>query len=252
MALLVVVLQLLVGSILGAFRIGPGSAASNGPLTAAANLLSFGFVIFVSLRRSSFALLPALRRFDAAPLFLASLLLTVAGLQVLLSELDNLFRLLLPMPVELARFFEDLLGAGFLPAFGLLVVVAPATEETLFRGVFLHGFLRNHPPVLAVFLTAFLFALLHLNPWQFCGAFVLGLYLGHLYVRTRSLSVCILGHALQNGLPLLVLYGLRLRIPGYTSGFGEARLQPAWLDLAGAGLLAAGILLGRLHFKDAG
>ncbi len=251
-AALIVALQLLIGTILGAFRIVPDPAVSNGALTAIANLLSFGFVIFISRRRSTFDLLQAVRNFDSSPLFLVSLLFTVAGMGILLSELDNLVRLLLPMPEELARFFEELLvGRHVLLAAALLVVVAPLTEETLFRGIFLHGFLRNYPPGLAAFLSALLFALLHLNPWQFFGAFFLGLYLALLYILTRSLSACLLGHALQNGLPLFTLHVLRLRIPGYTMGFGEAGFQPAWLDLAGAGLLAAGALLGALHFRAA-
>jgi membrane protease YdiL (CAAX protease family) len=251
LALLMVALQLLLGTIIGAFLITPDPAASNSLLTAAANVLAFGLVIFISLNRSSLDPGRALRTFDFSLLFIGSLVVTVLGLQVLLSELDNLFRHVLPMPRELARFFAQLLSDRNVPVSALLlVVVAPLTEETLFRGIFLHGFLANYSTGPAVVLSALFFAVLHLNPWQFFGAFFLGLYLALLYVWTRSLSACILGHALANGLPLVFIHLLGLRIPGFTAGFEQQAFQPYWLDLAGAGALAAGVLLTILYLRS--
>jgi hypothetical protein len=48
-----------------------------------------------------------------------------------------------------------------------------------------------------------LFALFHLNPWQFPAAFALGLILGWIRIRTGSVLACIAGHAIHNGLVFL-------------------------------------------------
>ena len=48
-----------------------------------------------------------------------------------------------------------------------------------------------------------MFALFHLNPWQFPATFILGIVLGILMLRTRNIYLCILGHAINNGLVLI-------------------------------------------------
>jgi membrane protease YdiL (CAAX protease family) len=82
--------------------------------------------------------------------------------------------------------------------FMMLCVVAPVLEETLFRGVLLTGLLRNYRPWVAIGQTALLFGLIHMNPVQIVGAGLLGLSLGWIYYRTRSLYLCMAMHALNN------------------------------------------------------
>jgi hypothetical protein len=48
-----------------------------------------------------------------------------------------------------------------------------------------------------------MFALFHLNPWQFPATFILGIVLGILMLRTRNIFLCIIGHAINNGLVLI-------------------------------------------------
>jgi len=81
--------------------------------------------------------------------------------------------------------------------------MAPIIEEMIFRGVIMHGLMRNYSKFTAVFVSALLFALFHLNPWQFPATFILGLVLGILMLRTRNIYLCILGHATNNGLVLI-------------------------------------------------
>ncbi|WP_167855199.1 CPBP family intramembrane glutamic endopeptidase [Hymenobacter wooponensis] len=83
---------------------------------------------------------------------------------------------------------------GFL----MLCVVAPVLEEVLFRGVLLTGLLRNYRPWVAIGQSALLFGLIHMNPQQIVGAGLLGLSLGWLYYRTRSLRLCMAMHAFNN------------------------------------------------------
>lgn len=85
-----------------------------------------------------------------------------------------------------------------------LIVTAAVTEELIMRGLLLRGLLRVMRPWRAIWLTALLFALLHLNPWQAPIALSLGLVFGWLFLRTGSVGLCIAGHALNNTLALLL------------------------------------------------
>lgn len=124
----------------------------------------------------------------------------------------------------------------------LLVLVAPVTEELLFRGIILRGLLSRHRPAVAVALSAALFTAIHLNPWQFCSAFCLGIVLGWVYLRTSSVMLCVIGHVFSNGL-FILFTSLPLDIPGMTgtSDFHNVEFQFWWLDLTGLGLLLVGL-----------
>jgi uncharacterized protein len=87
-----------------------------------------------------------------------------------------------------------------LPTLLFGVVVIPACEEILFRGIILPGLLRRYRPWLAIGQSALLFAVIHANPAQSVPVFFMGLLLGALYYYTRSLWVCWALHALNNAL----------------------------------------------------
>jgi sodium transport system permease protein len=87
--------------------------------------------------------------------------------------------------------------------FGLLAAVC---EELAFRGLILSGLLRRFRPHNAVILSSFLFALFHMNVFQFVPAFLLGLVLGLLTVRSNSLAPAILFHLLHNTLLISSMY----------------------------------------------
>ncbi len=138
-------------------------------------------------------------------LILPAMVITFAGLQYFLNEINIRFEKILPPPswfMELfSRLFESDLGiwGGILR----IVIIAPVVEELIFRGVIMSGFTRNYNAVFAIFFSALLFALFHLNPWQFPAAFFLGLILGWIRIRTGSVLACIAGHAIHNGLVFL-------------------------------------------------
>jgi len=94
---------------------------------------------------------------------------------------------------------------GWWGAFMKVAVVAPIVEELIFRGLILQGFRRNYNALTAVFMSALLFALFHLNPWQFPATFVLGLLLGWIMLRTNNILLAIIGHSINNFLVLLSL-----------------------------------------------
>jgi len=80
----------------------------------------------------------------------------------------------------------------------LAVVVAPVTEELLFRGI-LYPFVKQRGfPRLALWGTAVLFGALHLNLMTFVPLTFLGLVLAWLYDTTDNLLAPIFAHSLFN------------------------------------------------------
>ena len=250
-SVLVIVISWALSYILGTIFNVEGIPTVDNVISGIANLAAFGVVIYLGTRRSNYRLKQAFLCYPRSLLFLSSVVLAVFGLQILVSELDNVVRYFYPMPAPLADYFQRLVSQeNVIVSVLLLIVIAPLTEETLFRGVFLDGFRRNYTLDQTILYSALIFALVHLNPWQMVGAFLLGLYLGFLAVRTGSLSVCIMAHALNNSLPLIIAHVLKLNIRGFTSGLNEEVVfQPFLFNLLGAGLLTAGLFLTFLFFK---
>jgi len=104
---------------------------------------------------------------------------------------------IVPAPENLKKIISDMIQMPIL-AFITIVVLAPLLEELLFRGIILDGYLKNYSPVNSILISAFLFALIHGNLAQGIGAFVMGIVMGLLYWRTKSLLLCIALHFTNN------------------------------------------------------
>ncbi len=89
----------------------------------------------------------------------------------------------------------------------LLLALAPAIcEEVAFRGYILSGLQRGHRALEAIILSALLFGFMHVLLslfQQLFNATILGLFLGLLAVRSRSLLPGVIFHFLNNSLALL-------------------------------------------------
>ncbi|WP_340112743.1 CPBP family intramembrane glutamic endopeptidase [Maribellus mangrovi] len=94
---------------------------------------------------------------------------------------------------------------GFTGIFLKVAVIAPVVEELIFRGLIFNGFRKNYNGFVAVVMSALLFSLFHLNPWQMPATFVLGLLLGWLMLRTNNILAAIIGHSINNTLVLLAV-----------------------------------------------
>ncbi|MFP4416739.1 MAG: CPBP family intramembrane glutamic endopeptidase [Chitinispirillaceae bacterium] len=259
--LLLIVIQLGVTSTAQWLLSRAGVAISNTidlVVAGVANLLAFAAVILYGLRKTDTGNGTALFAHSFSPYTIIPVLVSVAGLSIIGSEIDNLIRHLLPPPEAIQRIMQDMADAGPAGMF-TLVVVAPFTEELLFRGLFLRGFERNYGRKGAIFTAALLFALIHLNPYQMIPAFLAGLFLGWITLGSGSVWPAIIAHAATNGMLLFVTW-LNPDIPGVIHR-EQLEYHPLWLDAAGVVLLVAGILwlgkefhgeerVGKSHFVD--
>lgn len=80
-----------------------------------------------------------------------------------------------------------------------VVILAPILEELFCRGIILRGLLTRMKPSKAIIWSAFMFGVMHMNPWQAIPAFLLGLLMGWIYYRTHSLWLAVLIHFINNG-----------------------------------------------------
>lgn len=123
-------------------------------------------------------------------------LMLVPGLVVLGSAMQYLLVALFPMSSSEERMFEFMTsGVGSIL---MVCIIRPALEEMLFRGVILRSFLNQYSRKFSIIASSVMFGVAHFNIYQFFIAFVIGLVLGWLYERTRSLWPGIALHMAYN------------------------------------------------------
>jgi len=112
----------------------------------------------------------------------------------------------IPMPEFLKNAFLNTAKQSGFFSFLLMVIAAPIFEELIFRGIILDGLLKKYSPVTSILVSSILFGLAHLNPWQFVAGFVIGIFAGWIYYKSRSLSLVIIIHASVNLTGYLMRY----------------------------------------------
>lgn len=137
----------------------------------------------------------ALFSFSKVPIGIFPILIILTlVLQAILDPITDL----IPMPDFIYKMFLELMSDRSVSTFVMMVIAAPLLEEILFRGIFLDGFLKNYSARKSIFWSSLFFAVAHMNPWQFIVAFVLGLVIGYVYLKTKSLLPCIFIHFIAN------------------------------------------------------
>jgi sodium transport system permease protein len=185
----------------------------------------------------------ALNLYVGSPWYVAAALLLLPAADVanrVLAEFPGLHeavrerRLLVETAVSLEPLWSPALWGGYVL---LLAVVSAVSKELAFRGWILNGLRQRFRPWTAILISSLLFAAFHMNVFVMVPAFLLGVVLGLLAVRSGSLLPGILLHL---GCYAILVYGAE---PGASPlGFGE--MAPALrLGLAVAGLAAAGLIL---------
>lgn len=180
------------------------------------------FILYFGFKKSetSFNMVFPLKSFN--PLITIPIVTFLWGIQQLLEIPNKFLDTFIPPPDWFWEMFNKIFEGdfGFWGAFAKVAIVAPVVEELIFRGIILQGFRRNYAPVVAVLMSALLFALFHLNPWQFPATFMLGLLLGWIMLQTNNILLAILGHSINNSLVLLsITYAKEIQtLPFYQLG----------------------------------
>ena len=220
--------------------------------------LRFAATLLLSLFRLSFGLLPdivylvtvliivrGMGRDELRRIFVwrnipaavfAGILVMFYGLQIVKSELNNLFRMLFPVP-------EGIFAGWFYePDNVILLIITGAlfpgfSEEVFYRGILARRFYRAYSPIKAILLSAALFGIFHLNPWQAVNAFYAGIFYGWIYWRYKSIWPCMFAHAYHN---VLAHY---MSLPYIDiDGYSERWRHPVWFDIMGLFLFGFGLL----------
>jgi sodium transport system permease protein len=182
----------------------------------------------------------------------------VAAALLLLPAADLLNQLLVRVPglLEMVRERQLLVAGAFnlVPpsdrsSWGgyvlLLALISAVSKEVAFRGWILNGLRQRFRPWTAILISSLLFAAFHMNVFVMAPAFVLGVVLGVLAVRSGSLLP---GTLLHLGCYAILIYGAE---PGASPlGLAEA----GWgvgLALAAACALLAVLILWRLNWQGA-
>jgi len=163
------------------------------------------FIFYYAYRRAGVKLNKLFPSKSFNVFILIPVLVFLWAAQNMIGEVNIALDKILPPPAWFWELFNKVFESdyGIYGAILKVAIIAPVVEELIFRGVIMHGLMRNYSKFTAVFVSALMFAIFHLNPWQFPATFVLGLLLGILMVRTRNIYLCILGHAFNNGLVLI-------------------------------------------------
>ena len=111
----------------------------------------------------------------------------------------------------LSEYYPELTGSspsGVVPTLItviMTVIIAPIGEELIFRGVIFQTLLP-YGTGFAVFASSLIFALAHRNPPQMINAFFFGICLAIGFCKTRSVTVCVLMHLVNNAFSVAVTY----------------------------------------------
>ncbi|MBX9599857.1 MAG: CPBP family intramembrane metalloprotease [Bryobacteraceae bacterium] len=166
-----------------------------------ANLIAFGLVLWIGVHKARAPLGEIFPLSPVAPRVIFGVLIASFGLAVAGSQLVALIDRYLPSGdflSELQKITDprvSLSGTIF-----TIVLVAPLTEELFFRGLVLGGLLRRYSATVGILVSAVMFAVLHLNPWQAVPAIAAGVFLGWVFHKTGSLVPCLVGHLANNAL----------------------------------------------------
>ena len=125
------------------------------------------------------------------------------GILIIFDALDRIIHQFIPTPdyiIDLGQIMQPDSTLGYVFLFLAVVIVAPVGEEIVFRG-FLQKFLEDYWKDItrAVLVTSLFFAMIHFNPFWTIQIYLLGIVLGFLAWKTKSVVPSIILHSINNG-----------------------------------------------------
>ena len=249
LCLLVIGIQLalggIIGLIIGLFGFGTDSILYSLGIILG-QIISFAVVILIGYKKTGKGFKEVFFVNKVSLNYWIAIIVFMFGYVILSSELDNVLEYFLPMPLLLENAFESIMVEQlFIFSIIMIVIIPTITEEMLFRGIIVSGFKENYSGKKTIIVSALLFGLIHLNPWQFVSAFIVGLFSAWLCLRTKSILLCLYIHFFNNLLGLIAMkFSETMPIKGFNTAYaGEPVFQPLWFDAIGLIIVALGILL---------
>ncbi|HEX3868093.1 MAG TPA: GNAT family N-acetyltransferase [Gemmatimonadaceae bacterium] len=221
------------------------AAAANDPLTFTMFYIGVAAVLWLRARMAGLDV----RRLFGPPPSRETIRLTVVAIPLGVLSVAGVWVLFLPISFFAPEFVRSHALDGpssFVPSSvgawsGQLIVaavIAPVIEEILFRGFLMQRWARRWGTATGVVASSALFAVCHV---ELMGHFLFGVAMCALYLRTKSLWVPIVAHALNNFLALALTLPQVVRPDAADSTMTVAKLQSEWW--VGVLLLAAGAAL---------
>lgn len=150
--------------------------------------------------------------------FFVVLFFGLVALSVLIEPLSAA----IPMGDRMRALFEQVFEDSPLwDAVAATCILAPILEEFLCRGLMMRGMMYNGmKPWKAILWSAFIFAFIHLNPWQAIPAFAFGCFFGWVYWKSGCLWATVFMHFVNNSLSTLL-----------TRLFPDLEVDSGWVDI---------------------
>lgn len=158
-------------------------------------LAVFGMVVLIEIAFMGFN--GWLQELNQAVTFPESL----KGLEALLKGMEDKL-------AETTKFFTDFTSFWqFLLVFLVIAVIAGIGEELVFRGLIMRKLLLGTGnPHIAIWVSAFIFAVIHFQFYGILPRMMLGVLFGYFYLWTGNIRVPIFAHIFNNGLAVTIMY----------------------------------------------
>lgn len=129
---------------------------------------------------------------------------------------------------ELFSITEETTVLQYLLIFFLISLLGPLVEEIIFRGVMVERLGAKYGYMKGVVISSVIFGMLHVD---FVGAFIFGVVLSVVYLKSRSLLIPFLIHAVNNG-SAMIFYFYEDFFAGETWETTAPYLENAWIGIA--------------------
>lgn len=136
---------------------------------------------------------------------------------------------------QLKEHIKPLIDSNIVIGLSIVALCPAIFEEIIFRGIVFHGLRQQLNKWSVIFISALTFAIIHISFDRLFPTFTLGLLLGYILWRGRSIYLCMLFHFLNNGLFFIL---------GRQNSFEEFyKTNIVTLALAGTGFFISGLII---------
>lgn len=133
---------------------------------------------------------------------LIAAIIMMGSLAIITDYLLSLTEWALPISKHLEETYRELLKVtGFwsvIHKFLFLCILPSFCEEVFFRGFCQTGLSKNYGKWIGILITAGMFSVAHLSPWYIHLYFILGIFLGWMFMTSGSLWIPIICHVINN------------------------------------------------------